>query len=282
MTGVLGRQSYRLPLRARACLAVLGVFCATALFAPLVAPYDPVAQPDAVNLKNLPPSFSHPFGTDPYSRDVLSRVIYGARLSLTIGCLATLLSGTLGFLYGAASGYLGGVADSVMMRLLDALLAIPRLLLLLAILAAWRGLPATTLILFLGLTGWFGLSRVIRGQVLELRQSEFITAARALGAGRTRIIFRHLLPNLFSPLAVALTLGFAHVIALEAGLSFLGVGVPQPVPSWGNIIQDGSENIRGLWWLTVFPGLALLVTVATLNTLGESLRSAFETRDRKP
>jgi peptide/nickel transport system permease protein len=260
---------------ARAAVITLAAIALCALFAPIVAPYDPVAQPNIVALKDLPPSLAHPFGTDPYSRDVLSRVIYGARLSLGIGLLATLISATVGVAYGAASGLAGGAVDGVMMRILDAFMAIPRLLLLIALLAAWQSLPVITLVLFLGFTGWFGLSRIVRGQVLALKHSEFVTAARALGANQGRIIVRHLLPNLFSLIAVAATLGFAHVIVLEAGLSYLGIGVPQPLASWGNIIQDGAENVVGLWWLSLFPGLALLVTVVALNTIGEHIRDSF-------
>jgi peptide/nickel transport system permease protein len=167
--------------------------------------------------------------------------------------------------------------DSVMMRILDALMAIPRLLLLIALLASWHSLPVTTLVLFLGFTGWFGLSRIVRGQVLALKQSEFVMAARAIGANRGRIIVTHLLPNLFSVIVVAATLGFANVVVLEAGLSYLGIGVPQPLASWGNIIQDGAENVSGLWWLSLFPGLALLATVVSLNTIGERIRETFQT-----
>jgi peptide/nickel transport system permease protein len=259
----------------RIAVIVLLLLVLFALFAPVIAPYDPIAQPDIVGLKSLAPSAAHPFGTDPYSRDVLSRVIYGARLSLGIGFLATVISATFGVAYGAAAGLAGGWLDSVMMRVLDALMAIPRLLLLIAILAGWRTLPVTTLVLFLGLTGWFGLSRLVRGQVLALKETEFITAARALGAKQGRVIVSHLLPNLFSVIAVAATLGFAHVIVLEAGLSYLGIGVPQPLASWGNIIQDGAEDVAGLWWLSLFPGLALLATVIALNTIGERIRAVF-------
>lgn len=259
----------------RLAVATLLLFSLCALLAPIIAPYDPAAQPDIVRFKDLAPSLAHPFGTDPYSRDVFSRVIYGARLSLGIGLLATLISVTIGVAYGAASGLAGGFVDGVMMRILDALMAIPRLLLLIALLAGWRSLPITTLVLFLGFTGWFGLSRLVRGQVLALKESEFVMAARALGANEGRIIVRHLLPNLFSIIAVAATLGFAHVIVLEAGLSYLGIGVPQPTASWGNIIQDGAENVAGLWWLSLFPGLALLITVVALNTVGERIRGSF-------
>jgi ABC-type dipeptide/oligopeptide/nickel transport system permease subunit len=262
----------------RVALILLGVIILVGLLAPLLAPYDPAAQPDIVGLKNLPPSLAHPFGTDPYSRDVLSRVLYGARLSLTIGILATFVSLTVGVAYGSVAGYMGGVVDGVMMRVLDAFLSIPRLLLLLGVLVAWPHLSVGALILFLGLTGWFGLSRIVRGQVLALKHAEFVTAAQALGASRRRILVRHLLPNLVSPIAVAATLGVAHVIVLEAGLSFLGIGVPQPLASWGNIIQDGVDQIATLWWMSFFPGLFMVLTVLTLNILGEALRDSYERR----
>ena len=262
----------------RVALIVLAVIVLIAALAPFITPYDPAAQPDIVTAKDLPPSIAHPFGTDPYSRDVLSRVIYGARLSLVIGLLATLVSLTFGVAYGGIAGYAGGVVDAIMMRFLDALLSIPRLLLLLGVLVAWPHLSIGSLILFLGLTGWFGLSRIVRGQVLALKHAEFVTAAEALGASRRRILVRHLLPNLVSPIVVAATLGIAHVIVLEAGLSYLGIGVPQPLASWGNIIYDGSDQIARLWWMSLFPGLFMVTTVMTLNVLGESLRDVYERR----
>ena len=270
--GVLRKKSSRVAAILLSLIILVGVL------APLIAPYDPAAQPDIVAMKDLPPSLAHPFGTDPYSRDVLSRVLYGARLSLTIGILATFVSLTVGVAYGAIAGYLGGMVDAVMMRVLDALLSIPRLLLLLGVLVAWPHLSIGALILFLGLTGWFGLSRLVRGQVLALKHAEFVTAAQALGASRRRILWRHLLPNLVSPIAVAATLGVAHVIVLEAGLSFLGIGVPQPLASWGNIIQDGVDQIATLWWMSLFPGLFMVLTVVTLNILGEALRDSYERR----
>ena len=262
----------------RVALFVLGVIVLVGILAPFIAPYDPAAQPDIVALKNLPPSLAHPFGTDPYSRDVLSRVLYGARLSLTIGILATIVSLTVGVAYGAISGYMGGWLDAVMMRVLDAFLSIPRLLLLLGVLVARPHLSVWALILFLGLSGWFGLSRIVRGQVLALKHAEFVTAAQALGASRRRILAKHLLPNLVSPIVVAATLGIAHVIVLEAGLSFLGIGVPQPLASWGNIIQDGADQVATLWWMSLFPGLFMVLTVMTLNVLGEALRDSYERR----
>jgi peptide/nickel transport system permease protein len=270
--GIMRKRSSRVALFA------LGIIVLVGALAPFLAPYDPAAQPDIVALKDLPPSLAHPFGTDPYSRDVLSRVLYGARLSLTIGILATIVSLTVGVAYGAIAGYMGGWIDAIMMRVLDAFLSIPRLLLLLGVLVAWPHLSIWALIFFLGLTGWFGLSRIVRGQVLALKHAEFVTAAQALGASRRRILAKHLLPNLVSPIVVAATLGIAHVIVLEAGLSFLGIGVPQPLASWGNIIQDGADRVATLWWMSLFPGLFMVLTVMTLNILGEALRDSYERR----
>jgi len=262
----------------RVAFFVLGVILLVGLLAPLIAPYDPAAQPDIVFGKSLPPSFAHPFGTDLYSRDVLSRVIYGARLSLMIGVLATIVSLTFGVAYGAVAGYAGGALDAVMMRVLDAFLSIPRLLLLIGVLVAWPDFSIGALVLFLGLTGWFGLSRIVRGQVLALKHAEFVTAAQALGASRRRILWRHLLPNLVSPIVVAATLGVAHVIVLEAGLSYIGIGVPPPLASWGNIIQEGADQVATLWWMSLFPGLFMVLTVMTLNILAEALSEAHARR----
>jgi peptide/nickel transport system permease protein len=274
----IGLRSILRKRSSRIALVVLATIVLVGALAPMIAPYDPAAQPDIVRFKSMSPSLAHPFGTDPYSRDVLSRVIYGTRLSLTIGLLATLVSLTLGVFYGAVSGYAGGLVDGIMMRFLDALLAIPRLLLLLGILVAWPQLSVAALILFLGLTGWFGLSRIVRGQVLALKHAEFVTAAHALGAGQWRILVRHLLPNLISPIVVAATLGVAHVIVLEAGLSYLGIGVPPPLASWGNIIYDGADQVATLWWMSLFPGLFMVLTVMTLNVVGEALRDAYDRR----
>jgi peptide/nickel transport system permease protein len=262
----------------RIALFVLGVIVLLGLLAPLVAPYNPAAQPDIVFGKNLPPSLAHPFGTDPFSRDVLSRVIYGARLSLMIGVLATIVSLTFGVAYGAIAGYAGGALDAIMMRVLDAFLSIPRLLLLLGVLVAWPDFSIGALVVFLGLTGWFGLSRIVRGQVLALKHADFVTAAQALGASRRRILWRHLLPNIVSPIVVAATLGVAHVIVLEAGLSYLGIGVRPPLASWGNIILDGADQIATYWWISLFPGLFMVLTVMTLNILAEALSEAHERR----
>lgn len=261
-----------------AAIALLLAIIIPCVAAPLFAPYDPSAQPEIIALRSQPPSAAHPFGTDPFSRDVLSRVLYGGRVSLSVALIATLVSITLGTAYGAIAGFAGGAVETVMMRLLDALLSIPRLLLLIAIFAAWRQLPLGGFVVIVGLTGWYGLSRIVRGQVLAIKGEEFVVSARALGAGGARILLKHILPNVLTPVIVAAALGVGHVILLEAGLSYLGIGVQQPEPSWGNIIQDGSDQIAGLWWVSFFPGMAIVVTVMAFNVLGDALREALQPR----
>lgn len=249
-----------------------------ALLAPLLAPYDPTRPLGLTTLNSRPPSFAHPFGTDPLSRDVLSRVLYGARVSLAVSSLAVLVAVTVGTVWGAVAGFLGGIADTALMRLVDACLAIPRLLLLVAVVALWDRLPLPALVLLIGLTGWFGISRLVRAQVLALREQDFVLSARALGASDPRILVRHILPNVVSPVIVAATLGIGNVIVLEAGLSYLGIGVRPPVPSWGSIIQDGADQIVALPWLALFPGMLIVITALAFNTLGDALRDALDPR----
>ena len=246
------------------------------MLAPLLAPYAPSAQLDIVGLKSRAPSLAHPFGTDRYSRDVLSRVIYGARISLSVATLAVLLSATLGTAYGVVAGYVGGRLDGAMMRLLDAFLAIPRVLLLVAVLSLWSPVPLPWLILVIGLTGWFEVSRLVRAEVLSAKQRDYVTAARALGASNLRIVVRHVLPNVLTPVIVAATLGVANVIILEAGLSYLGIGAREPTASWGSIFFDGSDAFEATWWVALFPGLAILCTVLAFNVLGDALRDLLD------
>jgi peptide/nickel transport system permease protein len=250
-----------------------------ALFAPWLAPFDPNRHLDIINLASLPPSFAYPFGTDIYSRDVLSRLVYGARISLSVASLAIIVSITVGTTYGAVAGYLGGRLDAVMMRVIDALLSIPRILALLAIFALWGRVSIGALVLIIGLTGWFTTSRLVRAHVLALKSEEMVLAARALGARNRRILWRHILPGVTSTIVVAATLGIGNVIILEAGLSFLGVGVQPPTASWGNIVSDGSSNVAGLWWLSLFPGLAIVLTVMAFNIVGDALRDALDPRE---
>jgi peptide/nickel transport system permease protein len=264
--------------RARAAAAVLLVIVAAALLAPLIAPYDPAAQLDIVRLQSRPPSWAHPLGTDPFSRDVLSRLVYGTRISLAIAVVAVSLSMTLGILVGALAGYAGGATDALLMRLVDTALSVPRLLLLIAVVALWGNVGVPALTLLLAGTGWFAVSRLVRAETLVVREREFVIAARALGTSPWRILTRHVLPNVAGPGLVASTLAIANVILLEAGLSYLGIGVRQPAASWGGLIQDGAERVADLWWLTLFPGLAILITVFACNALGDALRDALEPR----
>lgn len=264
-----------------AAIALLLAIIIPCAGAPLFAPYDPLYQHEVVKLKYQPPSVTFPFGTDELSRDVFSRVLYGGRTSLAIALVATLLSITLGTAYGAVAGFAGGAIESVMMRILDALLSIPRLLLLIAVFATWDDLRVKWFILIIGFTGWYSLSRIVRGQVLAMKGEEFVMSARALGAGPARILLRHVLPNVLTPVIVAAALGVGRVILLEAGLSYLGVGLHPPDPSWGNIIQDGTEQIyriASIWWVSFFPGMAIVLTVMSFNSLGDALREALEPR----
>jgi peptide/nickel transport system permease protein len=263
-------------------LSFLMFVVAVALFAQWLAPFDPNRQLDIIALASKPPSGAYPFGTDIYSRDVLSRVIHGARISLSVALLAVLLSITVGTAYGAVAGYVGGRVDGVMMRIIDALLSIPRILVLLAIFALWGRVSLGALVLILGLTGWFTTSRLVRAQVISLKTEEMVVAARALGARHRRILWRHILPGVTSTVVVAATLGIGNVIILEAGLSFLGVGVQAPTASWGNIISDGISNVAGLWWLSLFPGLAIVLTVMAFNIVGDALRDALDPREIQP
>jgi peptide/nickel transport system permease protein len=249
-----------------------------ALLAPVLSPYSPETQLDIVGLKNAPPSRAHPFGTDWFSRDVLSRVLFGARISLSVAVLSVLLSTTVGATYGLVAGYVGGRLDAFMMHMLDALLSIPRVLLLVAVLALWQPVPLPGLIILLGVTGWYGVSRIVRAEVRGARGRDYVVAAEALGASNLRIVARHLLPNVAGPIIVAATLGVANVIVLEAGLSFLGVGAREPNASWGTIFFTGSSSPVETWWVAVFPGLAIVVTVLAFNVLGDALRDVLDPR----
>jgi len=257
---------------------VLAFFVTLALAAPLVAPYDPDWMPAIVELQNRPPSGLHPLGTDVYSRDVWSRLVYGARISLGIGALAMLVAVTLGAAVGAVAGYFRRWVDAALMRFVDVGLALPRIFVLLMVVALWEHVPLAVLVLVIGFTSWFGTSRLVRAEVLSLREREFVAAARALGAGPRRVVFRHVLPNAAAPIIVSAALGIGNVMLLEAGLSFLGLGVPSPAPSWGSMIFDGTEKMAVAPWTSVFPGLAIAVVVMALNGIADGLRDALDPR----
>ena len=264
--------------RTRIALVVLLLVSLGAVLAPMLAPYDPTAQLDIEHLQSLPPSAAHPFGTDPYSRDVLSRLIYGSRVSLAVGLGSVALAISFGIAVGIVAGFLGGAVDTVLMRLVDAAIAVPRLLVLLIVASLWGRLGLVPLTLLMAGTGWFGVSRLVRAETMALRDREFVLAARALGVPTPRLLVRHVLPNVLAPALVAAALGIANVILLEAALSYLGIGIRPPAASWGTIIEDGAERVAELWWLTLFPGLAILVTVFACNALGDALRDAFDPR----
>jgi len=275
--GAAGRRFFRHPPAAWG-LFILTFFLTVALAAPWVAPYGPSITLEIVALKNQPPSLLHPLGTDLYSRDVWSRLVYGSRVSLSIGALAMLVAVTVGAVVGAVAGYVRRWVDTALMRLVDVGLAVPRIFLLLMAIALWEHLPLALLVLLIGLTGWFGTSRLVRAEVLTLRERDFVAAARAAGAGAPRIIFRHILPNVAAPIIVSAALGIGNVMLLEAGLSFLGLGVPPPMPSWGNMIADGAAQLATAPWTTLFPGVAIALVVMALNAVGDALRDAFDPR----
>ena len=255
---------------------LLLVVALSAVVGPWVLP-DPLAQPDILG-GSLPPGPGHPFGTDQLSRDVLSRVVWGARVSLSVALLAVGLSATIGTAVGLVSGYWGGLVDAVLMRIVDGALAIPRLFFLLLVLAVWERVPLPALILLIGATGWFATSRLVRAEVLRLREEGYVRAAEAMGARRRHVLFRHLLPNTLGPLLVAATLGVGDVILLEAGLSFLGLGVQPPTPSWGSMVLDSREVLVSAPWAGIFPGLAIVLTVLSANLFGDALRDAVDPR----
>jgi peptide/nickel transport system permease protein len=276
--GIARQSIQRLAPAGRIAAWVLIALVTLAVLAPVIARYSPSAQLDIVALKSLSPDLAHPFGTDRYSRDVLSRVLHGARVTLSVATLAVLLSAVVGTLYGIVAGMAGRAVDGILMRALDALLSIPRLLFLIAILALWSPVPLPGLILLLGLTGWFDVARLVRAETLSVRERDYVVAARALGAGHGRIMLRHVLPNVAGPVIVATTLGVGNVIALEATLSFLGIGAQEPNASWGTMFHEGVVDLSGMWWLALFPGVAMVLTVVSFNVLGDALRGVLDPR----
>lgn len=254
----------------------LALLIALAVAAPWLSLAPPNAIPSEGLIRSLAPSMAHPFGTDPFGRDVLSRLIYGTRVSLGIALLSVLVATTVGTLYGALAGWIGGAVDSVSMRLLDIAMSVPRLLILLCVAALWDNPGLTGLVLLLGLTGWYEVARLVRGEVRALKSRDFVTAARATGIREGRILWRHVVPHIGPTLVVTATLGIASTIALEAGLSYLGLGVQPPDASWGTILADGGAALgASRWWLTLFPGLAIVTTVLACNALGDALREAL-------
>jgi peptide/nickel transport system permease protein len=263
---------------------IVGLVVVAAVAAPLLATTDPIEQDLAAALK--PPfwledgSLAHPLGTDHLGRDVYSRLVYGAQVSLTISVLAALLGAAVGVAAGLAAGYLGGRVDKVIMRVVDLNLAFPLILLALAVVAL-LGANLRNLVIVMAVTTWMIYARVVRGVTLSLREQEFIQAVRALGAGDARIVLRHVLPNVAAPILVIWTLEVARVILMESALSFLGLGVPPPTPTWGRMLAEGRDYLTMAGWIAVFPGLAIMVTVLGINFLGDGLRDLLDPRLRQ-
>ncbi|MCX7914031.1 MAG: ABC transporter permease [Thermodesulfovibrionales bacterium] len=274
MLKIIWRRFKRNPLAVAGLVVVVGL-ALIALFAPFLAPYDPTKID--VNKVFSPPSLSHPFGTDELGRDVLSRMIWGSRVSLKVGAIAVGIAIFIGSVIGSIAGYYGKAIDAILMRFVDVMLAFPTFFLILAVIAIVE--PSIfTIMVVIGVTGWMDVARLVRAEFLSLKEREFVAAAKAIGASDFRIIFKHLLPNALSPVFVAATFGMAGAILIESSLSFLGLGVQPPEPSWGNILTSGKDNITVAWWLSVYPGLAILITVLSYNLVGEGLRDALDPR----
>lgn len=262
---------------AMAGLVVVGLLSGAAIGAPLLAPHDPAALDPAAF--GAPPSLAHPLGTDVVGRDVLSRLLYGARVSLAVGVSAVAISVVLGVLIGGVGGFVGGLVDAALMRLTDVVLAFPSLMLVL-VLVAILGPGLSNVVLVLGLLGWPQIARLVRAEVLRLKGQDFVVAARAIGVPERRILMRHLLPNAFPPVLVAATFGTAQAIIAEASLSFLGMGVQPPTPSWGNLLTDAQSMavLEGMPWVWAPAGLLIVLTVLSINFVGDGLRDALDPR----
>ena len=254
---------------------IVGAMSVAAILAPWVAPYDP----NFINVDALlqPPSAAHLLGTDALGRDVFSRILFGGRVSLWVGFVAVGIATGIGLALGLVAGYFGRVVDEIIMRGVDVMLCFPSFFLILAVIAFLEP-SLTNIMVVIGLTGWMGVARLVRAETLTIRERDYVLAARAAGAGSARILLRHILPNAVTPVLVSATLGVAGAILTESSLSFLGLGVQPPDASWGNMLMEGKDVLGIAWWLSVFPGLAILVTVLGYNLLGESLRDLLDPR----
>lgn len=245
------------------------------LLAPFIAPYDPTT----IDVHNVlsPPGKAHLLGTDELGRDLLSRIIWGSRVSLKVGFVAVGIAIMIGIVVGSLAGFYGGRVDAVLMRFVDVMLAFPTFFLILAVIAILE--PSIfTIMAVIGVTSWMDVARLVRAEFLTLKERDFVDAAKAIGVSNGRLMFRHILPNALSPVFVSATFGVAGAILIESGLSFLGLGVQPPDPSWGNILTSGKDNIEVAWWLSLYPGLAILITVLSYNLVGEGLRDALDPR----
>lgn len=255
--------------------ALLVIF---AVFAPLFSSYDYKEQNIYQRLQ--PPSTKHLMGTDEYGRDVFTRMLYGARISMSVGLIAVLISAFIGIILGSISGYFGGVVDNIIMRFVDIILTIPTLFLIL-ILVVFLGPSIFNIMFIIGLTSWTDIARIMRAEVMSLKKIAFVDAARLIGLRKRDIILKHILPNALSPVFVYMTFGISGAILIESGLSFLGLGVQPPYPSWGNILTAGKDYIHSAWWMVLYPGLAIFLSVFGFNILGEGLRDFLNPRLKK-
>lgn len=271
---VIGKRFSRNKLSVAGAIIVLALIL-TSLLAPVIAPYDPTSI-DVYDVLS-PPSREHLLGTDELGRDLLSRIIWGSRVSLKVGFVAVGIAIMIGILIGSLAGFYGGRVDAVLMRFVDMMLAFPTFFLILAVIAILEP-NIFTIMAVIGVTGWMDVARLVRAEFLTLKERDFVDAARAIGMRNRRLIIRHILPNALSPVFVAATFGIAGAILTESGLSFLGLGVQPPDPSWGNILTAGKDNIEIAWWLSLYPGLAILITVLSYNLVGEGLRDALDPR----
>jgi len=258
-------------------LGIILVLIAIAVFAPFIATYDP----GAINIEEalLRPQASHLFGTDLLGRDIFSRMVYASRVALSIGIIAVGISTLIGIILGSIAGYFGGKADAFIMRFTDIMLCFPSFFLMLSVVAV-MGPSIFNIMIIIGLTSWMGVTRLIRAEIMSLKTRDFVLASKALGAGNFYIILRHLIPNGIGPVLVSFVFGIAGAILAEAGLSFLGLGVQPPDPSWGNILMEGKAVMGVGWWVIIFPGMAILITVLAFNLLGEGIRDALNPRLR--
>lgn len=267
-------QKNRLAVAGAIVLLVLGVLCA---FGPLFAQS---YQEQNLDLGATPPSAAHWLGTDTLGRDLFARILYGGRISILVGLVATFVALAIGVVYGAVAGFFGGKIDSVMMRLVDIMYALPFTIFVI-LLMVFFGRNIVLLFVAIGAVEWLTMARIVRGQILTIKKMEFIEAARSLGFGKRRIIFRHMIPNVLGPIIVYTTLTIPAVMLLEAFLSFLGLGVQPPMSSWGVLIKDGAEKMEEFWWLLVFPGTAFSLSLFSLNFVGDGLRDALDVRSAK-
>jgi peptide/nickel transport system permease protein len=268
-------RRFRANRLAVAALCVILALYAIALLAPILAPYDPASMDEVLATRYQPPSWGHLFGTDEFGRDLFSRALYGARVSLSVGLLAVLIATSFGTLYGAVAGYFGGWIDSALMRAVDVIIAFPTFFLLLTLVGIFEA-SLVFLVLILGFTSWPGTARYIRGEVLSLKEREFVESGRAIGLPHHVILFRHIIPNAMAPVLVSAALMVGGMVGAEAGLSFLGIGIRPPTPSWGNMISAGQDALLVAWWIAFFPGMLLAVTILAFNLLADGLRDALD------